>query len=676
MLQPLRSRPPVSRLATAARRLAIAVAVAVAATAAALPAQGPPADSIAVARVRQAYEKREVRIVMRDGVRLFTSIYIPRDTARRYPILMTRTPYSVAPYGADAYRASLGPNPRYQAEGMIFVYQDVRGRNFSEGDFTEMTPHRARKGPKDVDESTDAYDTIDWLLKNVARNNGRVGIVGGSYPGFYTSASCIDAHPALKACSPQAPMTDVAMGDDIFHNGAFLLPHNFGFYTRFGRGPRTEPGPDARYPFAMGTPDAYDFYLRMGAVGPGARKYLAAGTAPLWDTMIAHPNYDAYWRARDLRPHLRGMKPAMLTVGGFYDTEDLFGPFATYGAIERQSLGADNRLVVGPWSHGGWNRGDGDRLGSLKWATKTGPFFRDSVEFPFFMHYLKDAPAPDLPEALVFRTGADRWDRFDAWPPNGLERRTLYLGANGSLDWERPDGQAAGSRAQPRRGLTSARSALPAAASLPYDSYVSDPARPVPLVDRVESNGMPRDYITADQRFAARRPDVLVYATEPLAEDVTITGPVTPVLHVATSGTDADFVVKLIDVFPDDATMPGDTTGFPAGGYQQLVRGEPFRGRFRRSFAKPVAFVPNQPDSIRFEMPAVNHTFRKGHRIMVQIQSSWFPHIDRNPQTFVPSIFEAKPEDYRKATMRVYRGAGRLTRIEVGVMREEKVSGR
>jgi putative CocE/NonD family hydrolase len=609
------------------------------------------------AAVKARYRKLEVRIPMRDGVKLFTSIYVPRDTTRAYPMLMTRTPYGVGPYGADAYRGSLGPAPRYQAEGFIFVYQDARGRNYSEGTFTEMTPHKAvKRGAADVDESTDSFDTIDWLVKNIPHNNGRVGIVGGSYPGFYTTASCIDAHPALKACSPQAPMTDVSAGDDLFHNGAFLLPHNFGFYVSFGRGPRTEPGPDPRYPRPAMGGDAYAFYLGMGPIGPGARKHLPPETAPLWDIVTKHPNYDDYWKARDIRPHLKDMKPAMLIVGGFYDTEDLFGPWGTYRAIEARSPGNRSTIVEGPWSHGGWARGDGTTLGTLRWASKTGPFYRDSVEYPFFAHWLKDAPDPQLPEALVFRTGGERWDRYDSWPPKNATKRSLYLHAGGGLSWDRDGGSSPSGAAR---------------ASAEYDAYVSDPAKPVPLVDRIEEQGMPRDYITADQRFAARRPDVLVYQTDVLTEDVTIAGPIAPVLHVATSGTDADFVVKLIDVFPDDApNWPGDSSGFKVGGYQQLVRGEPFRGKFRRSFTTPVPFTPNVPDSIRFEMPDINHTFKKGHRIMVQIQSSWFPHIDRNPQTFVPNIFEAAPADFRAATMRVYHTAARATRLDVLVVKD------
>jgi putative CocE/NonD family hydrolase len=640
------------------RSLVVALVATSVSTVSAAHAQPRAQNAAAAEAVKAKYEKREIRIPMRDGVKLFTSVYIPRDTSRSYPILMSRTPYGVGPYGPDAYRTSLGMGERYMNEGMIFVYQDARGRNYSEGVFTEMTPHKdVKKGPKDVDESTDSYDTVDWLVKTLPHNNGRVGIVGVSYPGFYTTASCIDAHPAVKACSPQAPMTNIGIADDVFHNGAFLLPHNWTFYASFGRGPRNEPGPDARYPFSMGTPDAYKYYLELGPLGPASQKvYAPAGTAPAWDSVLAHPNYDQYWQKRDIRPHIRKMAPAVLVVGGFYDTEDLFGPWAVYDAAQRQSPNSDTKIVIGPWSHGGWGRGDGTSLGSLRWNSKTGPFFRDSVEFPFFMHALKDAPGPDLPEALVFRTGADTWDRYDAWPPSNVEKKSLYLGDGGTLSFN-----------PPTKSATTARDPG-------FTSYVSDPNKPVPLVDRIESQGMPRDYITADQRFASRRPDVVVFQTAPLTEDLTIAGPVNPVLYVATSGTDADFIVKLVDVFPDNAPdWPGDSSGFKVGGYQQLVRGEPFRGKFRKSFASPVPFVPNVPDSIRFSMPDINHTFRKGHRVMVQVQSTWFPHIDRNPQKFVPNIFFAKPSDFQTATMRVYHSPGKLTRLEVGVVPTPKM---
>jgi putative CocE/NonD family hydrolase len=604
----------------------------------------PQGDPALAARIRQNYRKIEVKIPVRDGVKLFTSIYLPKDTTRRYPVLMSRTPYSVAPYGDTLFKAALGPsgNPKYVADGYIFVYQDARGRHFSEGTFREMMPLLEKHDkPTDVDEGTDTYDTVEWLLQNLP-TNGKMGLYGTSYPGFYTSASCLSRHPALVACSPQAPMTDIWMGDDDFHGGAFLLPHNFGFYIRFGRGPRKEPGFDPVYPFTMGTPDAYQFYLDMGPVGPGSRKYLTPGTAAAWEDIMAHPAYDEFWQARNVRPHLHDVQAAVLTVGGFYDTEDLHGPWWVYGSIAKQSPTTSNTLVVGPWSHGGWSRGDGTVLGNLQWTYKTGPFFRDSVEYPFFTQNLVGGPTRIPPGVLVFRTGADKWDHYPTWPAPGAKKAALYLQPGGKLSFNAPgkDGK--------------------------FDQYVSDPAHPVPVVDRIESQGMPRDYITADQRFASRRPDVLTYQTDALTEDITISGPLHPVLHVSTTGSDADFIVKLIDVFPNDApNWPGDQSGFLVGGYQQLVRGEPFRARYRRSFTTPSAMVPNKADSLAFDMVSVHHTFRKGHRIMVQVQSSWFPHIDRNPQTYVPNIFFAKPEDFKSATMRVYHSATQATRIEV-----------
>lgn len=615
-------------------------------------AQGRGVDSAALAIVKAKYTKREVRIPMRDGARLFTSIYVPRDMSRPHPILMDRTPYGVAPYGPDAFRTSLGPsgNSRWMDEGFIFVYQDARGRYNSEGDFTEMTPHKdVKKSAKDVDESSDTFDTIDWLLKNLPLNNGKVGIWGGSYPGFYTTASCIDPHPALKACSPQAPMTDLWQGDDLFHNGAFYLGANFSFYQGFGRTPRSaELGPDPRYPAPQMNGDAYKFLLALGPIGPGARQWLTPGTAPHWEEVMKHPSYDAFWQARDIRRHVNKVAPAMLVVGGFYDAEDLFGPWGTWRAIEaRANKGGAirNTLVMGPWAHGGWGRGDGNTHGTLRWNTKTGPFYRDSVEFPFFMHHLAGAPDPGLPKVLMFRTGGERWDRYATFPVPTAARRSLYLQPSGRLAFTAP----------------------PAGAT--FAEYVSDPANPVPVVGRVDGSGMPRDYMSGDQRFASQRPDVITFQTAPLDADVTISGPVSPLLHVSTTGTDADFDVKLIDVFPDNAAnWPGDSSGFQVAGYQQLVRGEPFRGRYRRAFDKPIAFVPGQPDSLRFTMPDVHHTFRKGHRIMVQVQSSWFPLTDRNPQTFVPNIFEARREDFVKATMRVYHTPARASRVDVLVL--------
>jgi len=614
-------------------------------------AQRGAANSAAANAIKAHYRKMEVRIPMRDGVKLFTSIYVPRDTSVAAPIIMDRTPYGVAPYGADAYRTSLGPSPRFADEGFIFVYQDARGRYYSEGAYTEMTPHKDVKRSKtDVDESTDSYDTIDWLVKNLPHNNGKVAIFGTSYPGFYTTASCIDPHPALKMCEPGAPMTDLWWGDDLFHNGAFMLGANFSFYQGYGRTPRANPpGPDPRYPGPEVGNDAYKFFLAMGPVGPGSRKSLPRETAPLWDIVMQHPSYDAYWQARNIAAHVKKM-PTMLIVGGYYDAEDLAGPWLTFRGIERLAPTTDVHIVVGPWSHGGWARGDGNALGNLHWETKTGPWFRDSIEFPFYMHMLKNGPDPKLPKLLLYRSGGEQWDRFAEWPARNTVTKSLYFTPKRGLSWTKPTATATAGKGEG------------------FDEYVSDPANPVPVVDRPDRSGMPRDYMTGDNRFASKRADVLTFQTEPLTEDVTITGQVMPQLFVSTSGTDGDFDVKLIDVFPDNApNWPGDTTGFKVAGYQQLVRGEPFRGRYRLDAAKPSPFVPDRVETIRYAMPDINHTFKKGHRIMVQIQSSWFPLNDRNPQTFVPNIFEAKPEDFKPATMRVYHTVARPSRLELRV---------
>jgi putative CocE/NonD family hydrolase len=634
------------RRALTALTLALTLALPAPAT-----AQRGAANAAAVDAIKARYRKMEVRIPMRDGVKLFTSIYVPRDTSAAVPIIMDRTPYGVAPYGADAYRTSLGPGPRFADEGFIFVYQDARGRYYSEGSYTEMTPHKdVKKSKTDVDESTDSYDTIDWLVKNLPHNNGKVAIFGTSYPGFYTTASCIDPHPALKMCEPGAPMTDLWWGDDLFHNGAFMLGANFSFYQGYGRTPRANPpGPDPRYPGPDVGNDAYKFFLSMGPIGPGSRKWLPRETAPLWDVVMQHPAYDAYWQARNIAAHVKKM-PTMLIVGGYYDAEDLAGPWLTFRGIERLAPTTDVHLVVGPWAHGGWARGDGNAHGALHWQSKTGPWFRDSVELPFYMHMLKNGPDPKLPKLLLYRSGGERWDRFNEWPARATATRTLYFTARGGLSWTKPTASATAAKGED------------------FDEYLSDPANPVPVVDRPDRSGMPRDYMTGDQRFASKRADVLTYQTEPLAEDVTITGQVMPQLFVSTSGTDADFDVKLIDVFPGDAPdWPGDTTGFKVAGYQQLVRGEPFRGRYRIDPAKPAPFTPDRVETIRYAMPDINHTFRKGHRIMVQVQSSWFPLNDRNPQTFVPNIFEAKPEDFKPATMRVYHTATRPSRLELRV---------
>ncbi len=591
--------------------------------------------------VRAHYTKYEYRIPMRDGTKLFTSVYVPKDASQTYPILLLRTPYSVAPYGPDHYRENLGPSPLLAREGYIFVYQDVRGRYMSEGEFVNVRPHRPEKrGPQDVDESTDTYDTVEWLLKHVPGHNGRVGMWGISYPGFYAAAGMIDAHPALQAVSPQAPIADWFIGDDFHHNGAFFLAHAFNFLAVFGK-PRPAPTTRREPPFDHGTPDGYKFFLELGPLENANAKYFR-NEIPFWNELMQHGTYDDFWKARNLRPHLKNIKPAVMTVGGWFDAEDLFGALNVYQSVEKQSPGAFNILVMGPWSHGGWSRGEGDRLGPVSFGANTAAFYREKIEATFFNSLLKQKGDPGLPEAYVFETGTNQWRRYDAWPPANTAERTIYLCENGSLRFD------------------------PCAVA-GFDEYVSDPARPVPFINTI-AVGMTSDYMIQDQRFASTRPDVLVYQSPPLEEDLTLAGPVSPSLWVSTTGTDSDWIVKLIDVYPDDFPDPEpNPAGIRMGGYQQLVRGEPMRGKFRNSFEKPEPFTPGRPERVAFSMPDVNHTFRRGHRLMVHIQSTWFPLVDRNPQKFV-DIYRAKAEDFQRATQRVYRGGDRASMLRVRVL--------
>ena len=620
-----------------------------------LGAQDPAQDA---SKVPERYTKYEYQIPMRDGARLYAAVYVPKDTSQKYPFLLTRTPYSIAPYGVDNYRTSLGPSEHFEKEGFIFVYQDARGRYMSEREFSQARPYLPnKKSSKDIDESTDTYDTIEWLLKNIPNNNGRVGMIGISQPGFHVAASLMDAHPALKAASPQAPTADYYMGDDVYHNGAFMLGANFGFYGFFT--PRKgEPAvPQRRLDFDFGTPDAYEFFLKMGPLADVGKKYFN-GEAAYWQEIIDHPNYDEFWQSRSLWKFMKNVTPAVLNVGGWFDAEDPMGPFHIYRAVEKNNPNTTNVLVMGPWCHGCWSRGDGDKLGNLNFKVKTAAFFREQIQFPFFMHYLKDKPM-DIPEAWMFLTGLNEWRKLDAWPPKGVQPKALYFREGGRLSSDAPaeDGREA------------------------FDEYISDPNKPVPYVGYV-AEGMTRDYMTEDQRFAASRTDVLVYETEPLADDLTIAGPIKVNLQVSTSGTDSDFVVKLIDVYPgsyptpqpaaearpggSSANQPAPANAVKMGGYQQLVRGEPFRAKFRNGFEHPEAMIPNKSTQISYDLPDVYHTFRKGHKIMVQVQSSWFPLVDRNPQKFM-DIPKATSSDFQKATQRVYRSRSLSSSVTVSV---------
>ena len=584
--------------------------------------------------VKANYQKFEYDVPMRDGVKLRTEVYVPRDSSARYPILLTRTPYSSAPYGPDAYREHLGPSTKFAEDKFVFVYQDARGRFMSEGEFIDMPPIKDKlEGPTDTDQTTDTYDTIEWLLRHVP-NNGKVGMLGTSYPGFYTSCGLIRAHPALLAASPQAPMADLYMGDDAYHNGAFFLIANFSFYTDFNKQSNPVLPPEKEAKFDYGTTDGYKFYLQMGAL-ENSEKLMKN---PYWTDMYVHTNLDGFWKPRNILPHLSAIGPAVLVVGGWYDAEDLSGTLKTFRAIAQQSPGTTDRLVMGPWRHGGWNSGPGDKLGSISFGANTGEYFRDEIELPFFRHYLKDAPDPALPKALVFETGKNEWKKLPQWPPVGRLQR-LYFQAQNKLSFQ-PPAEDAGA-----------------------DEYISDPHDPVPFHEKPTLT-MSVDYMDADQRFVEGRKDVVTYMTDPLTEDMTIAGPVSPTLYVSTSGTDSDFDVKLIDVYPADVNQADDHGQL--AGYRQLVRGEPFRGKFRNSFEHPEPFTPGVVQQINFTMPDVYHCFLKGHRVMVQIQSSWFPLTDVNPQTFI-DIPHAKPEEFVKATERIYRGGSNASFVEVNI---------
>jgi putative CocE/NonD family hydrolase len=598
--------------------------------------------------IRASYTKFEYRIPMRDGARLFTAVYVPKDASasNTYPVMLTRTPYTVAPYGEDQYPEHLGPSELFTRSKYIFVYQDVRGRFMSEGEFVDMRPYIAAKnGSKDVDESSDTYDTIDWVIKNVAYNNGKVGVWGISYPGFYTAMAMIDAHPAIKAVSPQAPIADWFIGDDFHHNGALYLPHMFNFMIAFGL-PRPELTTKWGPRFEHGTPDGYEFFQKVEPLTQVNDRYYHHNIA-WWDQIIQHPNYDAFWKSRATLQFLRNIKPAVLTVGGWFDAEDLWGTLHTYEATNRLSPQGDVRLVMGPWCHGCWARTDGDHLGNARFNAKTSEFYRANIEFPFFEHHLKDKSDPALPKVYAFETGSNEWRRYEQWPPAAAAPATLYFGADGSLSFH-----------PPAEGAQS------------FDEYVSDPAKPVPFITDT-ADGMTREHMTDDQRLMGRRTDVLVYQTEPLTENVTLAGPLNPELFVSTTGTDSDFVVKLIDVYPDDYPDPQpNPREVHMGAYQQLVRGELFRARFRNSYEKPEPFKPGEVTRVAYNMPDVNHTFRRGHRIMIQVQSTWFPLVDLNPQTFVQNIYEAKPQDFKKATERIYRGGNAKSNVRVMVVKK------
>ncbi len=598
--------------------------------------------------IRSAYSKQEVMIPMRDGAKLYTAIYAPKLSEASLPFILQRTPYSCAPYGPIAFPRGLGPTQQFPREKFIFVNQDVRGRYLSEGHHRFSPPvHPDKKSNKDVDETTDAYDTIDWLVKNVPKNNGRVGIWGISQPGFYASNALIDAHPALKCASPQAPVTDRFRGDDDHHNGAFFLAQRFSFLWGFGWPhpiPSKTYGPGFKWPI----PDSYRFFLETGSLANLERYFKHRNM--FWEQIMSHQSYDAYWKPRGMEQHFKQIRPAVLTIGGWFDAEDLYGALHTFKAIEKDKGRLDdtttpNILVMGPWFHGGWAGDDGERLGAIEFDQKSSLYVREKVELPFFNYYLKDKPDPELKKAIVFQTGANAWKTFDQWPPAESKEASLFLQPGGKLEWKQ--GKAA------------------------YDEYVSDPRRPVPYTAEV-GTGVNRTFMDADQRFAWSRSDVLSYSTPVLDKDTTFVGPIQADLWLSTSGTDSDFIVKVIDEYPMDE--PLNTKVTPAvkmSGYQMLVRAEIMRGKFRNSLERPEPMVPNRLTHMPFDLNDVFHTFKKGHRIMIQVQSSWFPLADLNPQRYV-NIYDAKDTDFHSAVERIYLGANHASAIHVRLLESLK----
>jgi uncharacterized protein len=593
--------------------------------------------------VAENYDKADYMVPMRDGTRLFTIVYTPRDRSTAYPILLFRTPYSIPPYAPDEYRRLLGPSPEFDHDGYIFAFQDVRGKFRSEGEFQLIRPLVIDpRGPEDVDESTDNYDTIEWLLANIPNHNGRVGQWGISYPGWQTVMGMVNAHPALKASSPQASPSDMFIGDDWHHNGAFRVMYAFSWLAGNARrraGP-TETRPER---FEYGTPWGYEFFMEAGSAQSIDDLYFQADV-PAWREFIEHGTYDEYWKRQNALLFMDSIRHPILNVAGWFDTEDFYGPISIYRAIEEKNPGNESTLAVGPWLHGGWASMEGDHLGCIDFASPTSLHFQREIQFPFFSRYLKDQGDWDSPEAVVFLTGSNEWRTFDQWPPPGVQHTSIYLRSGGTLSFDPP----------PERG------------SGATDAYISDPNKPVPYSAEIRTT-LGHLWKVEDQRFASTRPDVLVYVSDVLTEDLTIAGPILANLFVSTTGTDSDWVVKLIDVYPGDA--PGsDSCEVPMGGFQMHLAGEIMRGKFRNSFELPEPMVPGEITPIHIDLRDRFHTFKTGHRIMVHIQSTWFPAYDRNPQHFM-DIYRAEPEDYRVANQTVYRSADYPSNLVLGVLR-------
>jgi len=589
-----------------------------------LGAQEKPIDAEA------AFTKTETKIAMRDGIKLHTLVYVPKAKVGPLPFVMMRTPYGVdkrGPLALQSYMKDLAD------EGYIFVYQDIRGRFQSEGKFVMSRPPRNPADPKAIDESTDAYDTIAWLLANVPGNNGRVGMLGISYPGWLTVMAMIDPHPALKAASPQASPADMFLGDDFHHNGAFRLSYGFEYVAMM----ETD---KSNFLFKFDRHDTYEWYLKLGALSNVNAK-IFHGKMPTWNDFTSHPNYDSFWQKQAFAPYLKRVTVPTLNVAGWFDQEDFYGPLKIYELLENHDKASQNFLVVGPWNHGGWQKGPGDKLGRVSFGDATGAFFRAKVQAPWFAFHLKDKGPAAQPEALMFQTGSNKWVTHEKWPPPQAVSKKLYFHPEGKLAF-----------------------APPAEAAKAYDKYVSDPANPVPYRPRPVTPTYPgrewQEWMVEDQRFTQNRPDVLTYQTEPLTEDVVVAGSMVAKLFASTSGTDADWIVRLIDVHPE---VDGKTPDM--GGFQMLVSGEPFRARFRKSFEKPEPVEPKAVNEYAIDLNWRHHCFRKGHRIMVQVHSTWFPLIDRNPQKYVPNIFEAVDADFQTAKQRIHRSPMYPSHVEL-----------
>ena len=609
--------------------------------------------------IKENYTKKEHKIAMRDGVKLFTTVYAPKNSTEKNPIIMVRTPYSCAPYGEDKFSARLWYSywKNYVKENYIIVTQDVRGRWMSEGEFMDVRPFiENKKTKKDVDEASDTYDAIDWLIKNVPNNNGNVGVFGISYPGFYSTMAALSGHPALKAVSPQAPVTEWFLGDDFHHNGAFMVMDAFNFYSGFGQ-PRPKPTTVGRKGYDFPIEDNYKFYLETGPLKNFSK--LIGDSVKFWHELMNHPNYDDWWKARDARRGCKNIKPAMLIVGGLFDAEDCYGAWNLYKAIEKNSKTTNNKLVMGPWSHGAWSIDGLGFLGNVRFGSNTTGFYQQTIELPFFNYYLKNKGDGDkIAEASIFMTGTNEWKKFDSWPPKNVVNAPIYLREKNKLSFNAPE-------------------EVPS-----FTQYTSDPAKPVPYTGEYPHQHRTSEYMTDDQRFAASRPDVLVFETEILKEDMTLAGVITANLRVAISSSDADFVVKVIDAFPSkfayDSTYCCDwIAGIPKkfnkepylmDNYQMLVRGEIMRGKFRNSFEKPEPFTPGEITTVKFDLPDVAHTFKAGHKLMIQIQSSWFPIADRNPQQFV-DIYHCDEKDFRKADIRIYHEKANASSIMLPVLK-------